>query len=96
MVVDQRQMTVGPDGSYTGFFFFFDWHFLVSGNKLPRKVINGQNILAWVTIAGGIVFPLNLALALSWAFGHVRPVLSSKRAFHAFHASALKRSNAKT
>ena len=29
---------------------------------------------------------LNLALALSCALGHVRPVLSSKKAFFAFHA----------
>ena len=34
---------------------------------------------------------MNLALALSWVLGHVRPVLPSKRVFFAFHASALKR-----
>ena len=33
---------------------------------------------------------VNLALALSWALGHVRLVLSSKRAFFAFLASALR------
>ena len=33
---------------------------------------------------------VNLALVLTWAIGHVRPVFSSKNAFFAIHASALK------
>ena len=34
---------------------------------------------------------VNLALALSWALGHVRPVLPSRRAHFPSHASALQR-----